>query len=201
MASEISICNQALVYLGQKPITNLLEPKTTVEQFCAQTYPPVRDACLQEAAWTFAQFEVELESTLAADWGGYRYPYDADWLVVLRAYRSINVNGITQGRVQADWRKVGDWLISPSDKLYVTGTYREKDPSKWSPAFQLLVATRLAAEMAVGITENRSLAADLWSLFDVKLSQAMISDGIQGRNEIMEARKLVDARSGNGGYR
>ena len=53
MATAVSICNQALSLVGANSIISL-DDNTTEARLCKAIYEPVRDALLEEHAWTFA---------------------------------------------------------------------------------------------------------------------------------------------------
>lgn len=205
MASEISICNMALGYLGQSPILNLLSPSTKVEEVCATYYATSRDSVLESAAWTFAAFRDVLDQPVTGSWGELKHPLKADWLTVLRVYRSVNAS-FAGGRVgstprqnpQADWQVIDGFIVTDLSLIYVTGTLRVIDPNKFPALVQRSIAAHLAAEMAIAITENASLHQKMLTLYEINLAEAMVSDGIQGRSEIINATQLVSAR-GRGG--
>lgn len=205
MASEITICNMALGYLGESPILNLLEPTTRVEELCSTYYATSRDSVLESAAWTFAAFRDVLDQPVDGPWDELMFPLKADWLTVLRVYRSVN-SSFAGGRVgstprqnpQADWQVINGFIVTDQVKIFVTGTLRVTDPNKFPALVQRSIAAHLAAEMAIAITENASLQQKMLALYEFNLAEAMVSDGIQGRSEIINATQLVSAR-GRGG--
>jgi len=206
VASEISICNMALAYLGQEPITNLLDPQTKIEQLCLTFYATSRDSVLESAAWTFASFRDVLDQPTEGPWGENLHPIKPEWLVVLRCYRSLGSNFIQSGRVgsqsrslpQANWQVIDGNIVTDLSLIYVTGTLRVTEPNKFPALVQRTIAALLAAEMAIAITENVKLQTNMLSLYENNLAEAMVSDGIQGRSEVINATQLVSAR-GRGG--
>ena len=53
MATEVSICSNALRKLGDSPITALTED-TERARLCNALYEPARDSLLRSHAWNFA---------------------------------------------------------------------------------------------------------------------------------------------------
>ena len=53
MATEVSICSNALRRLGDSPITSLTED-TERARLCNALYEPARDSLLRSHAWNFA---------------------------------------------------------------------------------------------------------------------------------------------------
>jgi hypothetical protein len=62
--------------------------------------------------------------------------------------------------------------------------------------FVQVVAARIAADIAMALTENRKLQVDMWQLYERKLAEAAASDGQQGSNDFITQTQLVDVRSG-----
>lgn len=192
MISEVSICNQALSWVGAKFITSLDEPSSEAE-WCKNNYDFIRDAVLEERMWTFA---VARASSTTADkdgWGNlYEHRLPEEWLAVYRVFED------SEGKRPAKWVKEGPHVLSECDTLYLWGLQRIVDTNKFTNLFVQAVAARMAAEMAIPFTENRQLQADLWGLYQQKLADAATRDGQQGRNEHITQTKLTGARLNDG---
>lgn len=192
MVSEVTICNQALSWVGANKIGSLDEPGAEAE-WCKNNYDFLRDAVLEERMWTFAT--VRASSTVADKdaWGQefiHRLP--EEWLAVYRVYSDTNA------RRQAPWQREGEFVRTPCATIYMWGLARITDTSKFSLMFVQALAARLAADMAIPLTEDRKLQADMWGLYQRKLAEAAARDGQQGRNEVIDKSQLVDARLNDG---
>ena len=192
--SEVSICNQALTFLGQKPITSLNDANTTAE-WMRNNYPFIRDAVLEERMWTFATARAS-STTLDRDaWDtAYSHPAPPNWISVFRIYRNSGISTLTS----IDWRLEDGNILCSESNILLWGLKRVTDTGKFSPLFIQALAARIAADAAVPLTENRQLQADLWNLYNVKLSEAAVRDGQQGSNEKVVSDTLVLARSRSG---
>lgn len=192
MISEVSICNQALSWVGARQISSLDEPSSEAE-WCKNNYDFLRDTVLEERMWTFATTR---DSSTTADrdewdlWFKHRLP--EEWLAVYRVFSD------PQARRNTEWAREGEWILSSSATVYMWGLRRIVDTNKFTMLFVQALAARMAAEMAIPFAENRNLQADLWKLYDRKLADAAARDGMQGRNEFITQTTLTDARINDG---
>jgi len=183
MISEVSICNQALGYVGQNPISSLDDPHPSAE-WCKNNYDFLRDAVLEAAVWNFAKGRDISTSGDKDDWNNwYKHRIPEEWLAVYRVFED------SEGKIVAKWEREGEWILSDCETVYLWGIKRIIDTSKFSNLFVQALCGRMAAEMAIPFTENRQLQADLWQLYEMKLRDAVSGDGIQGRNEIISPAK------------
>lgn len=192
MVSETSICNQALAWLGAPTITSLEDPSTAAT-LCRTNYPFLRDAVLEERMWTFAT--VRATSTVGDkdEWGEmYKHGIPTDWLSVFRVYKSVSNNCLVTSR---EWKREGAFVLSKDPTVYMWGIKRVTDTGQFSSMFVQALAARIAADLAIPITENRALQGDMWQLYGAKLKEASTRDGQQGTNEQIVSNSLIEARN------
>ena len=194
MVSEVSICNQALTWLGQSAITSL-DDKSTTAEWMRNNYPFIRDAVLEERMWTFATARAS-STTLDRDaWDtAYAHPAPLNWISVFRVYRNSGIGTLTS----IDWRLEDGNILCSESNILLWGLKRVTDTGKFSPLFVQALAARIAADACIPLTENRQLQADMWNLYSVKLGEAAARDGQQGSNEKVVSDTLVLARSRSG---
>jgi hypothetical protein len=164
-------------------------------------YPFLRDAVLEMRNWTFATARDVWETQDKDGWGEqYAYNVSSDWLAIYRVYREINSSvlnpraGSSDDLLDKTWRMESNQLISDYPKVYVWGLKRVTDTGKFTTLFVQALAARIAADACVPLTENRTLQADMWNLFEVKLREASTRDGQQGSNDVVQSSTLVEAR-------
>lgn len=193
MISEVSICNQALSWLGHTPI-NSLQDNSTAAQLCRDNYEFLRDAVLEERMWTFATARAVSESSTMDAWGSnYVHGLPVEWLAVYRVYSTADY--------ALGWRlEEGKNIITSDKKIYMWGLKRITDTGKFSIMFSQALAARLAADMAITLTENRQLQADLWQLYQKKLTDAAARDGQQGSNDKIQKGRLTRTRGRSDSY-
>jgi len=193
MISEVSICNQALGYLGANPITSFADQSTTAE-LCRNNYPYIRDAVLEERMWTFATARATSTVADLDPWGQmYAHEIPLNWISVFRCYR--DVNNIECPIKSAGWRREGQSVLSREATVYLWGVKRITNTGAFSPLFTQALAARIAAELSIAITESKTLQADLWALYQAKLSDAATRDGQQGSREKITSNSLVNVRA------
>ena len=195
MVSETSICNQALLWLGSKAITSLADDSKEA-RWMKNNYPFIRDALIEERMWSFAMFRAESTVTDRDEWDSmYVHPMGQEWISVFRCYRSISEN-----RMQPDpsYRLEGRNVLSKYGTVYLWGVKRVSDTGIFSPMFVLALATRIAADAAIPLTENRQLQVDMWGLYQDKLAAAAVRDGQQGANDEITQRRLTGIRYSGG---
>lgn len=190
MMDEVSICNLALGWLGVNPITGLTD-RSTQASLCRANYPILRDAVLEERMWTFATQRKEYTTEDMAPGGFYTHRILHEWLGVYRVFKS-NVN--YEQRIE--WRREGDQIISRYPNIIVWGLRRVTNTGEFSTLFTQALAARIAADLAMALTENAQLQADMWSLYREKLDAAAARDGMQGTNDKIEQSQLVNVRYG-----
>ena len=193
MISEVSICNQALGYLGANPITSFADQSTTAE-LCRNNYPYIRDAVLEERMWTFATARA---TSTVADldlWGQmYAHKIPLNWISVFRCYR--DVNNIECPIKSAGWRREGQSVLSREATVYLWGIKRITNTGQFSPMFVQALAARMAAELAIPLSENAQLQGAMWQLYGTKLAEAATRDGQQGSNEQVQSNQYINARA------
>ena len=197
MTSPVSICNQALGWLGAKRITSF-EDNSNEARLCADNYPTLRDALLEERAWTFADASLVLEAPIPSDWnnGDLKFLLPKDIIRVYRAYRNVS-----QGNLQPlpDWRREGKYLVCRfPGPVYIRATVRVTNVNDWTGGFGQALAARIAADLAVPVTKSRKLQADMWNIYELKLVAAAATDAGQGASERTDSTELVGVRFGDG---
>jgi len=194
MISETSICNQALSWLGVARITSL-DDVSTAGQLCRDNYYFLRDAVLEERMWTFATTRTTSTVADLDDWGiRYKHSVPLDWLAVYRVY--CDVSGYEQkDYIQSEgWVREGNFVLSNDATVYMWGIKRVTDTANFSAMFVQALASRIAMDLAMPLTQNTKLAEKMTQLYAAKLDLAATRDGQQGRNERIRSHDLVDAR-------
>ena len=96
------------------------------------------------------------------------------------------------------WQIEGGKLRTNADSVYILYIKREDDPTKYSAGFYDLMATRMAAELAYSIAKDKTLAGNMWDLYNYKLRDARVQDGQEGTTPRLECNDLINVRYTNG---
>lgn len=161
MASEVQICNMALLKYGDHSITSITAPTTTEERACSVLYPLKRDELLYAHPWNFAMTRADITGSITTappfpdDW--YAYTLPANCLRVWELYDS-----------DEEWIQESGQLLTPQEEeVYIRYLWRVTETGRFNPAFCNCLATLLGAELAAkfmgdaGRTMRRELLAEL----------------------------------------
>jgi len=199
-ATPVSICNQALSWLGGNLIISL-DDNTDEAKICKANYEPLRDAVLEDREWTFAVKRASPSLLTEIPVYGFdnifQIPVDVIRLLQVSAGTAeldasgasdsgINSSrgGVGIGReVRLPWVKEGDRiLVQNYNKINIRYISRIEDTTKFSSAFVQCLAARIASDICLGITNNLKMNEMMAALYNSKLQNAYSSDGMQGRS-------------------
>jgi hypothetical protein len=194
---EVTICNQALGWLGEPNITSF-EDGTKAAGLCKVNYPILRDAVIEARGWYFASVTYVSASVGEPGeqpdfpaWGdGFVHAIPADWLQVFQVY--TNIDG--PEKVQAQWYREGNYIVANSNRVYMKGVTSVEDSKDFSVLFTQALAARIAADLAIPLTGDKTMQANMWSLYNDKLIEAASRSGQQARSERITASRLLNAR-------
>lgn len=218
MASQVSICNQALGWLGANLITSLNDDNREA-QLCKTNYPDIRDAVLEEREWTFCVRRISLSPTVIEP----VYGYTNQFLLPPQVIRILNLpdtrfgdtddnligtglGGRSEGpdqqpqlgtfRVESleETTATGIVILANVDSIFLRVIWRVTNIGLYSPMFIQCLAQRIAADLAIPLTQNRNLQRDMWALYQEKLNKASAMDGIQGKMEIKRSNAIIRVR-------
>lgn len=193
MASEVSICNLALSWLAGNLIISL-DDEAKEAALCKANYDSSRDAVLEDRAWTFATQRYYWTPVSTAPVYGYSHAF----LINPEVIRVLEVRGtsstVANGPSDLDWRREGNLILCDAEEIYVKAIRRIEDTSKFPPAFVQCLAARIAADIAIPLTESANYQQQMWTLYMKKLEDAMATDGMQGSTDIIESLELIKVR-------
>jgi len=157
MASEVSISNVALIFLGEKRITAIGENNDRARA-CNTVFEEVRDFVLEAFPWNCAQHGTELAQIATTPEFGFDYQYQIptspECLAVNYMYES------EEGEGGYTWRVEGDYVLTDADTCNIRYTFKQTDVSKMTTRLREAIAARLAVMIAVKVTGKKSLRND-----------------------------------------
>lgn len=188
-ASEVSICNQAIGWVGGDRIISFSDG-TAEANLCADNYDSIRKAVLEAAEWHFATARVvPAKSSIAPAYG-----YASAFPIPTDNIRILTVSSTVDDENDVDWVIEGDSILCDYDVIYVRYIKNIDDPAKFSASFVQALASRLGAEFAIPIAKSRSLQADMWKLYERKVGEASNLSGMQGKSKGIKSSWLKKAR-------
>jgi len=187
MASNVSICNNALIKLGQDVIISLTEDSKAA-RLCNQIYESTRDAVFRAHPWNALIKRVELAqlTTTPAYKFEYEYQLPTDCLRVLSTDKVEYETEV--------FKVEGRKLLSDDTAVSILYVAKVTDPNEYDILLQETIAARLAAELSVAMTDSNSLTQTMWTVYKDKLREARSTDGQEGTPDRIEADTYLNAR-------
>jgi len=174
MVSEVQICNAALLKFGSLSITSL-DDATAEGRACKVWYPILRDELLYGHPWNFsmkrADISAQLSTTPAFEWL-YAYTLPPDCL------RAWELHG-----TDAEWVvESGEFLTNQEEAIFVRYISAVTEAGRFSPSFAACLATRLGAELAAKLANDKSMRQQLLAeLIKVQLPEAYALNAMEGK--------------------
>ena len=195
MASEVEICNSALVKLGEGTagrITSLTEGSPNAN-FCNEQYAKLRDQMLRKHLWNFAKERVKLAQISGEPVSGfdYRYQLPSDSLRVV----AVHDNDASRGRVRYEIK--GDRLLSDANEIYLIYVRKVTDPNEMDPLFRECLAIALAEDIALAVTGSQPLQERMRGKLRTEIATAKSADAIEDWPEEFPESSWVLARERN----
>ena len=210
--SPVAICNLALGWLGGDLIISLDDPSVEAK-LCKANYELLRDAVIEEREWTFAVKRLEPAGLVAGPLYGFDKAFQIppevirvlqvsrageviDGTIIEGSFLSATRGGTGTGReTRIEWNREADMIFANnSDRIFIRALIRIEDTTKYSPSFDQALAARLAMELAIPITNSRTLQKDMASLYVEKMRLAAATDGMQGRSQNVRADAFTVVR-------
>jgi hypothetical protein len=138
---------------------------------------------LSEHNWNFAMKERQLsllsDDPIKEDWD-FEYQLPADCL------RVTTIEGDYEFAIYSNK------LYTNTDDARILYVSRETDPNRFSPGFVKALASRLAADLAFGITQNATFATNMDAVASRDLKEAKWSDAQEGKGIKIVRGSMVD---------
>ena len=191
MATEVSICSNALRRLGDNPITSLTDD-TERARLCNSFYADARDAVLRLHPWNFAITRTSLAQLSDTPSYGFAYQYSLPTnpyclRVLAMEYEDYIFkveNYSTQGRV----------LLTNEGTAKILYVARITDTIQFDALFVDVLTAKLALDLCYPITNSVSLQDKMQKLYQLKLSDARSIDGQEGFIDDLVSDTFTDFR-------
>jgi hypothetical protein len=189
-ATDVSICSNALLLLGDSPISSF-EEGTDRSKLAANLYPTARNAILRSHPWNCCIKRVALAPDVAAPVFDYTYQFTlpSDFIKALQ----VGELGVETERFKIEGRK----LLANDNPLLLRYVYRNDNPATWDDALVDAVTLEMAARMAYPITSSSSLADSKRKDAIAALRLAKSVDGQDDSPDELGDERLLAARLGS----
>lgn len=187
MASDVSICNMALVPLGVDRISSLTEDTPQAKK-CNALYALLRDEELSNHTWSFATKRVQLAQTENTPVFEFSYEFQ----IPTDCLRILNIDATTYS-----YRVEGDKVITDYSAPYIRYIYRVTDSTLFSQQFISLLTARLKYELAITLTDSKTLLTTLYNAYTVASARAKAIDSqSSGTPYPITSQTFITARGG-----
>lgn len=185
-ATEVSICSNALLMLGDTPISSF-DDDSDRARLASNIWPTARDYVLRRHPWNCAVSRVVLNPDEdAPDWDfAYQYTLPGDFLRVL----SIGSDG-----ERIPYRVEGRKILTDATPLRLRYIFRNDNPATWDALLVWGMTNVMRAVFAYGITQSTSLEQLVETVMRDVLRQARAVDGQEDDTEAMDDSPLMLAR-------
>lgn len=186
MATVVSICSNALLMLGAKPINSLTE-ETDRARLASNLWAGVRDDLLRAHPWNCAIKRVVLspEATTPEFDYAYQFALPGDLLRIL----SIGERG-----QYLEYSVEGRRVLSDDTVLRLRYVYQNDNPATWDAALVYAAELRMAAAMAYPITQSATLAEAKRQEAELAFRRAKAVDGQEEPGETVGDFRLLNVR-------
>lgn len=192
MPSEVDICNQALLLLGDTPISAFTDGNDRA-RIAGRLYGPTRDATLRAHPWNFAIYRAALaRETVTPEFGwAYQYALPTD----PPALRVLGPEEIRPGSIP--WAIERRKFVCDEESVKIKFIAQVTDPNQFDTLFIDALAARLAAKFALSLTRDKDLVKMALSLYESLLEEARTVNGQEGTRETIVSDDLITARHGD----
>lgn len=199
MVTETDICNLALTRIGHNQITSLSEG-TKAADLCTLHYALSRDFMLRDHHWNFSirRSTLALSATSPNHEFTYQHALPSDCLKVVRTDLDDVSGGIEYGypySTGAPYRIEGRFLLCDEATVSIEYVSRVTDTAQFDALFVDCLAQRLAAELAMPLADNATLAKNMWDIYSMKVREARSVNAQEGTpREFVDATGWLTAR-------
>ena len=170
--SWTSINNQALAKLGATEITSIDDDTTGNAIKCRAIYENVRDSLLRTYVWNCAIERAELALLSTTPEFGYSYEYTLP--AAPYCLRVLEMDGGYEFKVE------GRKLLTDQETCKIRYIKRITNPTELDALFVRVIVCDLASQLAVSITQSKTLKERLDLELKTLLLEAEMADAMEG---------------------
>jgi hypothetical protein len=187
-ATPVSICSNALLMLGDNPLSSFNDDSDRA-RIASNLWEPVRDFVLRSHPWNCAIKRVTLSPDVAApefDWA-YQYTLPEDYLKAL---------SIGEHQREGEYRIEGRKLLADDNPLLLRYVFKNTNTGSYDTMLVWALTSCMRAVFAYPITQSGSMEELLTQTLRPVLRQAKAVDGHEDTPEQLGDNPIVAARFG-----
>ena len=171
MASVVDICNSALNQIGASNIIALTEDSKAA-RLCNQRYEFIRDATFRAHPWNSLTIRV----SLAPDATAPVFEFTQQFTLPTEPF-CLRVLGLSDPNIL--YRIEGRKLLCNASTVEMIYIGRVVDPNEYDTLLIETLAAALAADLAYPLVGSSALGANMYSLYQTKLTEARFVDATE----------------------
>lgn len=190
MATEVSICSNALVSIGDKPIASFAE-NTDRALAASNLWASIRDSVLRSHPWNFCVKRVTVQpdsDTPDFDFS-YQFTLPADWL------RTLSVGEYGN---EVDYRTESGKILCDEAELKLRYIYKNTNPALWDVMLVEAMTVKMAASLAIPVMHDVAIKQEKEREFMQLLKQARAVDGMDDPPQEFGRSNLLASRGAGG---
>ena len=171
MASVVDICNSALNQIGASNIIALTEDSKAA-RLCNQRYEFIRDATFRAHPW----HSLTIRVSLAPDATAPVFEFTQQFTLPTEPF-CLRVLGLSDPNIL--YRIEGRKLLCNESTVEMIYIGRVVDPNEYDTLLIETLAAALAADLAYPLVGSSALGANMYSLYQTKLTEARFVDATE----------------------
>lgn len=186
MTTPVSICSNALLMLGDNPISSFTEDNDRA-RLAANLWDSARDYVLRSHPWNCAIKRVALPplaSAPAFEWS-YAFQLPGECLRVL----SVGRDG-----ERPSYKVEGRTVLMNESSCLLRYVFQNTNPATWDAMLVWAMTSVMRSIFAYGISQSGSLEQLVAGVMKEVLKQARAADGSEDENEALDDAPLLTAR-------
>jgi len=186
VVTKTSISNQALSYVGAKPISDFTTDNSNEAIVCRLHFDDTVNELLNDYPWKFATKRTTLSSILVeAPTFGYTNAFmlPADFVMMVETSPE-----------DAHWTLEENKILTDEASIGIVYIYSLTDTSKYKPKFVSGLALLLASKLAMALTRDMKISESLYSRYVGVISVGQSHDSQQQSRQVETLDTLTIVR-------
>lgn len=186
MATKVSICNRALASLGVRNRIASLKEDSEPARKCNLVIDELIDEVLRAYPWNCATERASLAQSSSTPAFGYAYKYALP-LDCLRV--------VAMEYEDSEYKIEGRFLLTDETEAKIVYIKKMTDVNSMDVLCRSAISARLAAELAMPLTNSNSMQEAMWALYSGKLTEAIEIDAQEGTAGDWKSEAWIDERA------
>jgi hypothetical protein len=174
VASKTNICNQALLLLGESPITDINEGTPTADA-CLTFYDSAKEAVLREHEWNCAIVRSAFSATTAPV-----YEWTNAHLLPSDCLRVLEIETLLEDQWQVETNAAKKRVVVSNLSAINAKWIRNIEEGLMDPMLVKALAAYLASELAYPICESNAKSDQMLSLYGIRTTNAGSVNKLEG---------------------